>query len=53
MVQSLGALRVIEGKISELTKASSQAVQIGGSTALTNIISKTVDLEARVWNRFY
>jgi len=26
---------------------------IGGSTSLTNIISKTVDLEVRVWNRFY
>jgi len=53
MVQTLGAMRVIEGSISELTKAQASSVQIGGTTALTNIISKTVDLEVRVWNRLY
>lgn len=53
MIQTLGAMRIIEGKLSELAKASQKEVNIGGSTSLTNVISKTVDLEVRVWNRLY
>ena len=47
---------MIEGKISELSKAThsnSKELKFGNHTNLGDVLSKTVDLESKVWQRYY